>query len=306
MSKVCLIVVFNHKYNKNIPILESIYRNRFSDIFYIVPFNTDEIPGIDREKIITVYETSYCFQGYLAQSFERIWDSKYSHYVVIGDDLLLNPLLNEKNIIEQMGLEEGESYIKNIIPYGNSSGDQSNKLYNIFSAFRINTGVSYKNEIPSYEQACKLCESHGYTISKKLPISFFLKKGYLFPKHILLTFFTLCMNKGMKLPYPLYKSYADMIVIDQKSMQEFCRLSGVFAAMNIFVETAIPLAMLLSCKKIKTESEIGYIGVENWGKDIPRFEELHGRNLSSLFQNFGSNVLYYHPVKLSRWKGKIE
>lgn len=307
MSDVCLAIIFNHKFNKNIPVLEKIYKERFHNLFYIVPFNTSEIDGIDPDRIISVYETSYCFQGYISQAYEKLKDKKFSHYIFIGDDQILHSNLNENNIIEKIGLKENESYIKEIIPYdeiGNGSlVDQSNKLYNILSAFRINVGVSYKDEIPSYEDACKKCKKHGLKVSKKLPFKFFMSKGYLNPKYLPLTLVTLGINKGFNLPYPLFKAYSDLIIVDQNSMDEFCRLSGVFAAMNIFVETAIPLAMVLACENIKTENYLnGLHGVENWGKDIDLFEQKYKKDLNYLFDNFGDNILYYHPVKLSKWK----
>lgn len=306
MSKVCLAIIFNHKFNKNIPLLEKMYSNRFCDLYYIVPFNTEQIEGVDQERIIPVYETSYCFQGYITQAYPRLKDEKYSHYIFIGDDLILNPKLNENNILEELNINLGESYIKEIIPYdeiaNGSLKDQSNKLYNILTAFRINGGVSYNSEIPSYEEACKKCDEKGLKIAKKLPLSFFKGKGYLGFKYLPLTLVTIGINKGLKLPYPLFKAYSDLIIVDKNSMDEFCRLSGVFAAMNIFVETAIPLAMVLACAKIKCEKDIEYHGVENWDKDIGDFEKQYERNLNSLYSNFGDNVIYYHPIKLSRWK----
>lgn len=307
MSEVCLCIIFNHKFNKNIPLLEKIYGSRFDDLYYIVPFNMDLIEGIDSSRVISVFETSYCFQGYITQAYKVIKSSKYSHYIFIGDDQILNPNLNQNNIIESLGLEDADSYIKEIIPYGEmykgSLKDQSNKLFNILSAFRINVGVSYKSEIPSYDEACRRCKNHGLSVSQKMPIKFFMQKGYLSPKHLPLTLVALGINKGRRLPYPLFKAYSDMIVINRESMDEFCRLSGVFAAMGIFVETAIPLAMVLACKSIKLEKNLNkWHGVENWDDAIPAFEEKYHNNLEYLFKNFEEDVIYFHPVKLSKWR----
>ena len=306
MGKICLGIIFNHKFNKNIPLLEKLYSDRFHDLYYIVPFNAEPIKGVDQKRVIPVYETSYCFQGYITQAYARLKDEKYSHYIFIGDDQILNPKLNENNILGELCIHHGESYIKEIIPYdeiaNGSLKDQSNKLYNILTAFRINGGVNYKNEIPSYEDACKKCEEKGLKIAKKLPLSFFKGKGYLGFKYLPLTLVTIGINKGLKLPYPLFKAYSDLIIIDADSMDEFCRLSGVFAAMNIFVETAIPLAMVLSCSTIKCEKDIAYYGVENWDEDIEIFEKKYEKDLNLLFSNFGDKVIYYHPIKLSRWK----
>ena len=309
MNKVCLSIIFNHKYNNNIPLLEKIYGNRFSTIFYIVPFFNEAVKGIGEDRIIPVYETSYCFQGYIAQASSRIKSKEYTHYIFIGDDQLLNPCLNENNIIDEMGLSNKDSYIKEIVPYdeikNGSLKDKSNKLYNILGAFRMNVGVSYFSEIPTYDEAVKQCKKHGLRVAKSLPLSFFMSRGYLYPKYLPLTLVSLGINKGKKLRYPLFKAYSDMVIIDQGSFKEFCRLSGVFAAMNIFVETAIPLAMVLACENIKYEKDLDkYHGVEWWDEDITKFENQYECNLNTLLSNFEKNVLYYHPIKLSKWKDK--
>ena len=309
MSSVCLSIIFNHKYNNNIPVLNRIYNHRFSSVYYIVPFFNENIDEVPSSRIIPVYETSYCFQGYITQAFQKIKKDEYSHYIFIADDQILNPLLNENNIIEQMGLDKLDSYIKEIVPYdelrNGSLVDKSNKLYNILSAFNMNVGVAYQSEIPPYDDAATRCAHHNLRVAKSLPLSFFLNKGYLGFKYLPLTMVTLGVNRGTKLKYPLFKAYSDFLIIDRASMKEFSRLSGVFAAMNIFVETAIPLAMVLACKTIKYEKDLKkFHGIEYWGKDILAFEKKYKSNLDLLFHNFGDDILYYHPVKLSRWTWK--
>lgn len=37
-SDVALIVVYNHRYDRNIEVVERIYAGRFSNIFHLVPF----------------------------------------------------------------------------------------------------------------------------------------------------------------------------------------------------------------------------------------------------------------------------
>lgn len=79
MSRVCLSIIFNHKYDINIPLLERMYNKRFSSLFYIVPFSSGKIEGVSSNRIIPVYETSYCFQGYISQAYERIKNNNYTH-----------------------------------------------------------------------------------------------------------------------------------------------------------------------------------------------------------------------------------
>ncbi len=307
MGKVCLSIIFNHKYNKNIPLLQELYGKRFSSIYYIVPFFNETMDDTYKSRIISVYESSYCFQGYIAQAYDRIKNKQFSHYIFIGDDQILNPRLNENNILDEMGLSEQDSYIKEIIPYDETGSgslvDQSNKLFYILSAFKINVGVSYLTEIPSYDEAAARCKKHNLRVAKSLPVSFFMNKGYIHPKHLPLTLNTLGINKGRKLYYPLFKAYSDMVIINEGSFKEFSRLSGIFAAMNIFVETAIPLAMVLACESIKYEKDMKKLyGVEWWGDQISQFEASYNADLDRLLQNFDDCILYYHPIKLSKWK----
>jgi len=57
--KAALILIYNHRYDKNIEILEKIYSKRFSVIFHLVPFYDG-----NRDNVIPVYENSYYFEGY--------------------------------------------------------------------------------------------------------------------------------------------------------------------------------------------------------------------------------------------------
>lgn len=61
--KICLTIIFNHRYDDNIKKLKRIYRGRFSEIRFIVPFY-----DLSDEDVIPVFESSYNFQGYLAQA----------------------------------------------------------------------------------------------------------------------------------------------------------------------------------------------------------------------------------------------
>lgn len=307
MSEICLVIVFNHKYNKNIPKLDKIYGGRFRNIFYLVPFHTETMKGAETKKIISVYETSFCFQGYFAQGYSQFRDDKYSHYIMIGDDVILNPKLNEDNILSELNLGDQDSYIKEIESYGTCHGDSPKRMFDNFSAFCSNTGVSYTKELPPYEEAVKRCESKGLRVDRKIPFSHILKKAFLRPSNILLTLYTL-LGMGRDIPYPLFKGYSDIIIINHDSMDEFCRISGVLAAMNIFVENAIPLAMALSCNSLKYECDTsGYKGVEYWSsKEKNDFEKEFEHDLKVLFNNFGDHILYYHPVKLSRWDYEMD
>lgn len=128
MNNLCFMVLFNHRYDQNIKKIKKLYQDRFSDIYLLMPFYDG--PSVNGLNIIPVYESSFRFQGYIAQAYQRISQlgKNYRHYVVIGDDLILNPGLNEANILSYMNLQEGESYITNLAQLNESNGVHPRRL----------------------------------------------------------------------------------------------------------------------------------------------------------------------------------
>lgn len=82
-SKVALIIIYNHRYDKNIEVLENLYKTRFSNIYHLIPFYDG-----DKENVIAVYENSYRFQGYISQAFRTFYKDMYDHYFFVADDLM--------------------------------------------------------------------------------------------------------------------------------------------------------------------------------------------------------------------------
>ncbi|HEX8332272.1 MAG TPA: hypothetical protein VF622_06595, partial [Segetibacter sp.] len=145
-SKVLLVIIFNHKYDKNIPILEKIYQSRFSNIVYIVPFYTG-----DRKDVIPVYESSFYFQGYISQALKEFYNTRFEHYIFIGDDLILNPVINQTNYKKHLKLGNHTSFIPNFVPLHNCW-----PWLRIREAYEYNpnkSGVEATNELPTYEEA---------------------------------------------------------------------------------------------------------------------------------------------------------
>ena len=105
MSKICLSIVFNHQFEKNIPKLREIYGQKFSTIRYLSPFSESK-----DDEVIPIYESSIHFQGYFAQAYLHL-PKDFDYYVFCADDLLLNPELNEGNLIEKLNCNRS-GYIK--------------------------------------------------------------------------------------------------------------------------------------------------------------------------------------------------
>lgn len=333
-GNVALIIIFNHRYDENIYLLEKMYEKRFSNIFFLVPFYNG-----DRHNVIPVYENSFYFQGYISQGFDSYYDKKFIHYFFIADDMILNPAINENNYSEQFNLSHDSSFIPEIFTVDNITNDKTlyvtpqrsikNKILNkknqdykkfiwdrTVDAIKFDikqSGIEISKEIPSYKEAEELLSQHGIRIKPLQYVDVYgdfpspntftkIKKGikYLIQQKIL--------KKKFNINYPLVASYSDLIIVSSTTIKKFIHYCGVFAATELFVEYAIPTALLLSCKKVITEPSILKRGVVYWlpsNEDKERYQQemrKYDFNLETLLKDFPTDKLYLHPIKLSKWK----
>lgn len=154
---VCLIIIYNHNYEANIEKLERLYHNKFDNIFHLVPFYTGK-----RENVIKVYGSAYQFNEYLIQGAGKFVNEKYSHYVFVADDMIINPEFNQDNILEKLKLDEDSGFINTFkaINYDSIlSWDWS--MATLRPMFFNKSGCEYKNFIPSIEEAQKCFEKYG-------------------------------------------------------------------------------------------------------------------------------------------------
>ena len=296
MANICLSFVFNHQFEENIPKLRKLYDDRFSTIRYLSPFSRSNAPDI-----IPISETSVHFQGYFAQALRHL-PRNCDYYVFCGDDLILNPNLNERNLIDHLNCNDC-SYIKYLNPiWEHSFAWHKFEECNRFTENEY--AIPYNNLLPSRKELLKIYESYGLvyrnigfhnfdgikekriTTNKiKSGISYFLRSG----------------NKRF-INYPLVEGYSDLIVIPQDHLELFCHYCGIFAAMNLWVDAAVATAIILSRSKIKTEKDSNYSGTEYWNeqKIIERLKPISNK-LDKIGEIFKENELYIHPIKLSSY-----
>ena len=153
-SSICLSFVFNHQYEKNIPKLKKIYKERFSTIRFLSPFSDWNVD----DDIIPIYETSIHFQGYFAQAYSHL-PKDFEYYVFCADDLILNPQLNEENLIEKLNCHRS-GYIKYLNPIWEHS----------FAWHKFSENLSFPNEknsvptqqlLPQREELLGIYQTHG-------------------------------------------------------------------------------------------------------------------------------------------------
>jgi hypothetical protein len=307
-SEVALIIIYNHQYNKNIDTIEKIYKNRFSDIYHLVPFYNGE-----KENVISVYENSYYFQGYVSQGLHGYFKEKYSHYFFIADDLILNPKINEDNYLNIFNLGTNTSFISELI----TLHKRETYWLRVGEAYRWNIksdGVEVSNMLPDYKEAIDKFSKFeltikplGFTQIYRTPHSWlrflynrhFLERFRFFCKYL---FFDKLLKKSYSLSYPLVGSYSDIFIISGRSIKEFCHYCGIFAATRLHVEVALPTSVILSSDEIITEKDLELQGKALWTNDDYQELQKYENTLTKLMSDFPSKYIYLHPIKLSKWK----
>jgi hypothetical protein len=297
MPNVQLVVVFNHRYDANLPKLDAIYGERFGNIRYLMPFYDGP-----RGDVIPVYESSAQFSGFFAQAYRELSTIDADFFAFAGDDLLLHPRLNQENLAAELGLRDGGGYIKSLASLA-AQPDHWQYTLPTLQAFRPVPFVKALDELPDAPTARRLIERHGITLppAQRRQLIRNARKahgGLSLLRH--LHFILRQHQPGQE--YPVVTGYADLIVISKSALREFCRFCGIFAAMNLWVETAVPTALALACKQVVVEQQTRWRGTELWQPDaVNRRMQASGYDISTLLAGYRDDELYVHPVKLSRF-----
>lgn len=311
-SAICFVIVFNHKYEQNIPKLRAIYKDKFDHITFLMPFGDET-----QDDVVPVYDSSYRFEGYLAQGYHHFARPHYSHYVFAGDDLILHPRLSQDNLVAELGLQDGQSgYIKGLNPLLDLHFDWPHMLPAMKALVRLGQGgyVNAWPELPSGDEALQTLRAQGHEFS---PLNWRqwhdLIRGHqvrghqIGLRHRLRSAWWLARHgarRGYSLPFPLLQGYSDFVVVPAAHIRQFCRLCGVFSALDLFAEVAIPTALALSCPRVVTEKDTSWHGVEIWDQEtLQRLLQQNNFSLPQMLQSYGDNQLYLHPLKLSKLQG---
>lgn len=321
-SKTGLVVLFNHNYEKNIPLIKQLYNERFSELRILMPFYY----GSDKD-VISVFGNSFVFHTYIAQAREKIMAMDCDDFLIIGDDLLLNPDLNELNIHQKLNLPRGSFYIDNVADI--STGDYYRPLIEAtkFTTTPLGLDSSAARVLPPYEEAFNILHDKGLmnsTIFSKCtpfyqpwikPFSANLYKNYKIFRGRVWHFLNYLKWKfrPKKASYPCVFGYSDIILIPRDKMEELCRYLEIMATWGMFVELAIPTSIsLLKNVHVVYSDSIPYKTGNVWYPQSPsHFSKIHStisqmvecsnNKLSILNTNFPKEYLYLHPVKLSHF-----
>lgn len=325
--KTGLVILYNHNYEKNIELLFKLYRPHFSAIRQLMPFYRG-----DRDDVISVFGNSFIFHSYIAQARRELEQMPCDDILIIGDDLLLNPELHEFNIHSQLNISPGAFYIDRVENI--CKGEYSRPLDEAdnFSCTPPGLDQSANRWVPSYDEAFDILRSKGLIDSRRLRkykpfYPLFLRpllggghayKNYKIFKARVYHFLKMLRYriKPTTFAYPCVFGYSDLVLIPKEKLDLFCRYLETFATWGMFVEMAIPTAMMLMpdtevCHADKHPYKTGNV----WYPFNPKHYRLISTTIDELLracdgdiarlpEEFPREYLYLHPVKLSRFNAK--
>jgi hypothetical protein len=310
MSKIALLVVYNHRYDKNIPIIENLYAGKFSHLYHVIPFYEG-----DKENVLPVYESSYRFQSYIAQAYRQILlkCDDYTHYFVVADDMLLNPAVNEHNLFEFINIERDTCFITNFTDIQTQMTPWALFYEPFFYSIEQRRGIEIKNVLPDRETAISrfiTCNIDVSVIPYRRLVDCaltYLKNGWR--KRFARAVFDcirLISKKRRAMNYPLVFGYSDILLLHRDMMKKFCTYCGAFAASDLFVEYAIPTSLVLAANKIATRENISkrtvMMGIHSDSQKYAEVTNPFSNDLNLLINQYPADVFFIHPVKLSKWK----
>ncbi len=305
-TKVCFLILFNHRYDDNLAKLDRIYGGRFQHIRYLVPFYRG-----NRTDVFPVYYSSFQFEGYFRTAWERLRDEGFTHYFVCADDLILDPGLDETNFLDRLGLAADSGYINDLNPITTAHATWFPLLSALVSVAGKN-GVNWAAELPDAATVAANCAAKGYPMGRfgwhNLRRGSRVKAFFQIFFYFALRFRLWSRDRRTDVlapPYPLVWGNADILVIPAPFIEKFVTYCSVFAAMGVFVEVGASTALLLSCPHVvRGADDPDTIGRYAWASEAKLDEFCRGFDycIDRLLANFDKKWFSLHPIKLSRWR----
>ena len=290
---ICLVILFNHRFDRNIPLLRKHYADKFDTIRFLVPF----YDGNDKD-VIPVYECSYQFQGFIIQAYEKLVQTQADYYLFVADDMILHPDIDQSNVLERLNMVGKTVFISEM--YLINSENRFNWIHSRFSSKPfLHKSTSWKGSIPDKKEAMNLFKDFwDYDYPESYIDGFWGEQSEEEKARFIKD------NGGsIAIPYPMAGGYPDIFILSRDVLFPIARTCGVFAAMNLFVEIAFPTSIVLNVTrdKVVTLDMTRYKTGAYWGDNIRLFEEEYSLSLKKLIDEWDDTKLFVHPVKMSKW-----
>lgn len=301
--KLQLIIVFNHRYDMNIPVLKKYYETKFKKIKFLVPGY-----GGDRDDVIPVFRyLSFNFAGFFEEGFDGYCDDS-DYYMFLADDALLNPKFDENLIVDMLLSGGKKAYITDIQPCNRKNGIGWYHAVFMNLPFR-NKCDKFMKYIPEYEMALHKANNFFGHYSEEYKDDFYIDVSSReeYKKQRYRDIFESTKVNGNKIAYPLAGGWSDLVIVHKSIIKQFSRLCGIFSSMHFFCEIAIPTAIMLLCerKEVTKLSDVNSIyGLTQdvlWKDDRENLLNRYDGKLINLVKDYSEKKLLIHPIKLSQW-----
>jgi hypothetical protein len=303
---VCLVVVFNHAYPANVDKLRRLYGRRFSRIVFLLPNRRVPDPAC-----FTGYRGSFTFQGLVADAREFLVAQDADTYVFAADDLILNPTLTDETITESLRLREHDGFITHFeFLAGRRHADGAaprrrrnpardwpwtrrvvSRLDNPWDVMLGSGTEGYLADLPDRATALQKFRQYGEPLLT-LEVPPWPRKGLrrLLGWRDRPTVHTL--------PLPMAFGVSDLFAVRRANLDRLAHYLGVFASLDLFVEVAVPTALILATERLVTARGAGW--EVSWAPGIRGSTDIPFSSLADLEARFPASKLFVHPVKLSR------
>lgn len=261
----------------------------------------------DDPDVIPVYESSFQFQGFFIQAYKRLMETSCQYFLMVADDMIINPAYNESNILTYLGMENKKAGIDYSLPFNRTGGFAwSHGRYSSRPFF--SRASEWRTSLPTYEEALNLfADFWGEKYAEKYGKNFYAamigesEEEFQKEKEDFLL-----RNKGEDIPYPMARGYSDILCIRRDVAQILFHRMGIFSAMNLFAELAIPTSIVLTVPRNEVSFFSGLPDRSRkvmWDKEeISEFAAACKSNYKNLTEIWERSWMYAHPVKLSGWE----
>ena len=333
MARIALVVLYNHHYPQNVDRINALYRGRFDSVTHLIPNYSGESP-----EVIPVFGNGHVFSSYVAQAYHHIRHYDADHYLFVGDDLVLNPQVNQDNADHLLGLRGDTCFI----PLWEL--DQYYPVAHDAYYWRPNKpGAEVASLLPSESEARRRFAAAGYPVApvpwnvihlpaivrgqaagdirkidsgqhhkRSIARLYDSARGRSLVRSVYRRVVVPVESKrrALDLRYPMIAGYSDIFGISAEHLKTFSTYCGLFAAGGLYCEAAVPTAMILTTCDIVIEAELplsgaalgpeAIIGDKHWhaGPHRDFAAEVDG-DFGRFLQQYPDDLLYYHPVKLS-------
>lgn len=253
--------------------------------------------------VISVYDSSYYFQGFITQAYARLMEMDVEYFLFIADDLMIHPEIDEWNAAQKLGLsKEKEIFCFNLSELNQRESFEWTSMRGSSEPF-VRPGMEWHNELPFKEDAFALFrEFMGKEYPRVYNEEFFQECTYSEEER---EAFYRSNGSTWEVPYPMARGYSDIFAVKKSSLGKVAHMFGIFAAMNMFVEIAMPTAMVLTVKR----GNVSFVECSEFTSEMVLWKETeilnvereYENNISNLLNRFPEGCLCIHPVKLSRW-----